>query len=457
INNQAAQNRALEFGAGAANTAGLQNASLGTQAARDNATAQNQFALSNQAATNRASEFGAAATNAASSQNAQLGTQVSLENAQRQTQTALANAQNTAAVQQFNAGQLNQVNEANAQRGQQASLANAEATNKLIMQQYDNAFRAAVATADNATKIELQNIDANARRELANIEATYKQTMQTTASASEAYQQAMKNISDLYANPDLDATAVSAAVEKQLEILRNGMTLLDTLNNSVSGLGALVSFKSGTTNTGTTNTGTTNTGTTNTGTTNTGTTNTGTTNTGTTNTGTTNTSTQTVGGRALPAGWSGYTAAQKISWYNSRGVTPNDLTNAGVDQGTINWMRQNGYTVGLSRDLDQQDAIDANTVQPVSQVPVSSDTQTAQVTPTPEQQEQATQAGITLPGDWGARDANAKIAWFNANGVTEGQLQAGGVDQGTIDWMRQNGYTVGQSSGLISGARTATQ
>lgn len=213
-------NAAGQFGAAAANQAASQNAQQRTAAAQFAADAANRFKLEQAAATNRASEFGAAAANQASEQNAQ-----------RQTQTTLANRQNAADVSKFNAQQQNAVAEANAARIQQANLANAEAANNMARQSYDQSFKVAVANADAATKVTLQKIDATAREELAGIENRYKQLMQGSASASEAYQQAMKNIADIYNNPDLDATAIQSAVAAQTTTLTNAMNILSQLND----------------------------------------------------------------------------------------------------------------------------------------------------------------------------------------------------------------------------------
>ena len=92
------------------------------------------------------------------------------------------------------------------------------------------------------TKIQLQQIDSTTRTSLAQTEAQYKQLMQTTASASELYQQALKNINDIAMNPDLDATSVESAVQRQVTSLQSGLGILDSLNSNVSGLKDLVTF-----------------------------------------------------------------------------------------------------------------------------------------------------------------------------------------------------------------------
>ena len=53
-----------------------------------------------------------------------------------------------------------------------------------------------------------------------------------------------------------------------------------------------------------------------------------------------------VSGFTLPAGWTGFTPAEKISWFNANNVRPSQLTAAGVPASDINYMTQNGYTAG---------------------------------------------------------------------------------------------------------------
>ena len=53
-----------------------------------------------------------------------------------------------------------------------------------------------------------------------------------------------------------------------------------------------------------------------------------------------------VPGYTLPAGWTGFTPAEKISWFNANNVRPSQLTAAGVPAEDVNWMINNGYTAG---------------------------------------------------------------------------------------------------------------
>ena len=51
----------------------------------------------------------------------------------------------------------------------------------------------------------------------------------------------------------------------------------------------------------------------------------------------------------LPNGWSSYSPAQKISWFNSVGATVEELLNAGVPQADINYMLSAGFTPGSTQ------------------------------------------------------------------------------------------------------------
>ena len=99
----------------------------------------------------------------------------------------------------------------------------------------------ALANADSQTKIELQNIDATTRKDLAATEAAYKNQMQASASANEIFQQVSKNIADIMANPDLEATAKQNAVTGQKTSLQEALSILSA-TSGVTGLKSLLNF-----------------------------------------------------------------------------------------------------------------------------------------------------------------------------------------------------------------------
>ena len=215
------------------NQRGLINSSMAVGAGQD-AVIKNALPIAQQDASmyGQSQEFNAASENQAGQFNAGTLADTNKFN-------ATSNLQNT----QFNAGQQNAQSEANAQRQQQANLASAETQNAFVIQQLDNSFKATMASADNQTKIQLQEIDATTRENLAATESQFKQLMQTTASASELYQQTIKNINDLVMNADLDAAAIKSGTDTQISNLEAGLAVLDALNANIDGLKDLITFE----------------------------------------------------------------------------------------------------------------------------------------------------------------------------------------------------------------------
>lgn len=84
------------------------------------------------------------------------------------------------------------------------------------------------------------NMDAAMKTQLATIEADYKTTMQNSATASEMYKQAVKNISDIQANKDMGLAAKQAAVDNQLYLMKQGFEIAGAIGNM--NLGALLDF-----------------------------------------------------------------------------------------------------------------------------------------------------------------------------------------------------------------------
>lgn len=206
--NAGQENTARQFGASAANQASLANQAAQNTASQFGASASNQAALANQAAQNTASQFGASAAN----------------------QAALANQSASNQAAQFSAAASNT-----------ASQQYAQSLNATVNKMMDQSMQIALANADAETKIQLQNIDATTRKDLAATEAAYKNQMQASASSNEIFQQVTKNISDIMANPDLDAAAKQSAVNTQKTYLQNAMTILSA-TSGIPGLKNLITI-----------------------------------------------------------------------------------------------------------------------------------------------------------------------------------------------------------------------
>lgn len=215
---------------------GLLNSSMGIQAAQNamianasplaqnDANQLNNMAQFNAGVRNQAIGTNAAAQNAASQWNAGATNQMNQYNASNQQQTNLANQQAT-----------NQQNQYNASNQQQTNLQNQQAQNSM------NQFNAGQQNSMNQWNAGQQNemikqaLDVNSREQLANIEANYKALLQTNASASNMYEQYLKNLSDISVSKDLDAYAKQDAINNQTAYLRSAMRMLESLNN-VQGL-----------------------------------------------------------------------------------------------------------------------------------------------------------------------------------------------------------------------------
>jgi hypothetical protein len=146
----------------------------------------------------------------------------------------------------------------------------------------------------------------------------------------------------------------------------------------------------------------------------------------------------------LPGGWGGFTPDQKISWFNQNNISIDQLRAAGVPQSDIDYMWSNGYTSGRPADWGKTktttggadtvtSGVGADTITAGNGIDTLTKAQTTAQT-------QADKIGLKLPSDWSTYDAAKKIAWYNSNNITPEQLTTAGVDQATIDWMKQNGY-----------------
>ena len=207
-----------------------QDATLYANSAKYNADMTNQMEQFNKGAENQSRQFGASASNQAALANQAADNAAAQFSAGASNQAALANAaaQNQAA--QFSAASTNQ-----------ASSEYSQALNATVNKMMDQSMQIALANADTQTKIELQNIDATTRKDLAATEAAYKNQMQASASANEIFQQVSKNIADIMANPDLEATAKQNAVTGQKTSLQEALSILSA-TSGVTGLKSLLNF-----------------------------------------------------------------------------------------------------------------------------------------------------------------------------------------------------------------------
>lgn len=133
--------------------------------------------------------------------------------------TNTANVEN--AARQFGAAAENTASQTNAQLGSSIAATNAQEANKL-----------GLAGLDAQTRIALGNLDVAARTKLAAIDTNSRVLIQTNASASEMYNQAVKNIADISRDPNLRPTAKQAAIDSQLNLLNQGLSQIQEVSTT---------------------------------------------------------------------------------------------------------------------------------------------------------------------------------------------------------------------------------
>jgi hypothetical protein len=154
---------------------------------------------------------------------------------------AQQDSQNYAGAQTANQNATNQTNQYNT-----GLLADALKTNTATQNQ-NSQFNTQQSNAQSQFNASQSNdilktqMDMDSRTNLANIESNYKTLMQANASAGEMYQQAIKNVTDIQTNKDMDAATKTAAINNQLFYLKESMQLIEQMNR-LSGLDELLSF-----------------------------------------------------------------------------------------------------------------------------------------------------------------------------------------------------------------------
>jgi hypothetical protein len=130
--------------------------------------------------------------------------------------TNTANQQNAAS--QFNAGAQNTVGLANAQQQNAALANNQQAAVQLTNTQMQREAQIALANLDTETRLALSTMDTQTR-----------QLLQTNQSASNAYVQAVTNISNITNSNTMSQEAKDTAVQSQLNLLNEQLRTLGHL------------------------------------------------------------------------------------------------------------------------------------------------------------------------------------------------------------------------------------
>jgi hypothetical protein len=159
-------------------------------------------------------------------------------------ETAAMNAAYTAAqpIAQADAATYSKAAGYNADQKNQAAMFNATATNQASQANLSAQTQQAIASLQAHTQTDLAYLDATTKTnlaalsndnqvKLAQIEAQYHDQMQASQSASNLFSQITQNITNISASKDMDAAAKQAAVDNQLLLLRNGMSINGAISN----------------------------------------------------------------------------------------------------------------------------------------------------------------------------------------------------------------------------------
>jgi ethanolamine utilization protein EutP (predicted NTPase) len=118
--------------------------------------------------------------------------------------------------------------------------ANAAVQTAYRNQDATNTASQTAATAENAYNqqqlagaqaMEQQQLRGEQSVELANIEAQYKQQLQSSQSATQFFSQITAGISDILKEPNIGVEQKAQLVQKQIDMLRNGLTVIGSVSN----------------------------------------------------------------------------------------------------------------------------------------------------------------------------------------------------------------------------------
>jgi hypothetical protein len=173
--------------------------------------------------------------------NSSIGETAAMDSAYRAAvPIATSDASTYAKAAGYNADEQNQFAVHNVDAKNDASRANLSAQTQVAIANLQAQTQTNLAYLDNQTKTNLANLSNDNQIKLANIEAQYHTVMQANASAQNLYSQITQNIATISASKDLDGAAKQAAVDNQLQLLKNGMQINGAISNL--NLGDLLNF-----------------------------------------------------------------------------------------------------------------------------------------------------------------------------------------------------------------------
>lgn len=128
--------------------------------------------------------------------------------------------------------------------GNTALAMNADATNKAAALNTDAANRVALTRLDAQSQQALQTLRGDQAKVLAEIEANYKQLMQANSSTAAVFNESMGQIATILRDPSTSAEQKESAVSSVNALLQSSLAVSGAISNL--DLGALLNFSGGT-------------------------------------------------------------------------------------------------------------------------------------------------------------------------------------------------------------------
>lgn len=220
MNRRGLRNSSLAVGAG---QQAVLNAAL--PIANADALISNDVTNRNQDALNQASQFAATSRNTGALQQLQGNQQIGAIEKQGQQNLGQIAAQGDIQkqLQAQNAQLQMQLEQA---RGQiQKDLLTAEGSQKQALLDKQAQIDTQLQTLKGGQDYGLQQLRGNQATDLAQIESRYKLLAQTSDSASRTFAMAQQEISQILQNPDMDVAAKQSQVDRQISLLKSGLSI----------------------------------------------------------------------------------------------------------------------------------------------------------------------------------------------------------------------------------------
>ena len=240
--NQAARNRALEFGAASQNTAGLTNAQAQNAIISQGVGIQGQKDLQQMQGDIQKEIAQLNANTSLTQTDRQIASNQLIANIQSNTQLSVTDKQTMSAqaIASMNADLQTKLQMI--QSNTQLSVADKQAISNQVIAANDIKSREkiaelnsdtqkAVSKLSSDTQLAIANLDAGTKEKLQNIVSQNSQLLQASTSASNFMSQYMQAVANVQTSPNMDEGAKQKAVDNLLNIMNSGLKAVGNIAN----------------------------------------------------------------------------------------------------------------------------------------------------------------------------------------------------------------------------------